>query len=86
MMGKSLMIAEQARALLAQGEELMVEFKSIQAGKLGDSLFETVSAFSNRHGGHILIGVADDGTVIGIKPNASEGLRRNFANRISNVY
>jgi len=41
-------------------------------------------AFSNRYGGHILIGVGDDGTVIGVNPATSEGLRRNFANRISN--
>lgn len=78
------MLVDQARQLLAQGEGLTVEFKSIQAGKLGDSLFETVSAFSNRYGGNILVGVADDGTAIGISPSASEGLRRNFANRISN--
>ena len=78
------MIVDQARALLAQGEGLMVEFKSIQAGKLGNSVFETVSAFSNRYGGHILMGVADDGTVQGIPANQVDGLKRNFAKMVSN--
>jgi ATP-dependent DNA helicase RecG len=78
------MLAEKAHELIARGEGLAVEFKSLSAGQLGDSLFETVSAFSNRYGGYILIGVADDGTVVGVNPNVSEGLRRNFANGISN--
>ncbi|MCL2483750.1 MAG: putative DNA binding domain-containing protein, partial [Propionibacteriaceae bacterium] len=78
------MLADQARELLTQGEGLTVEFKSIQAGKLGNSVFETVSAFSNRYGGHILMGVADDGTVHGIPANQVEGLKRNFAKMVSN--
>ncbi|MDR1264341.1 MAG: putative DNA binding domain-containing protein [Propionibacteriaceae bacterium] len=78
------MLAEKVKELIAGGESQTVEFKSVSAGVLGDSLFDTVSAFSNRHGGHILIGVADDGTISGVNPNACEGLRRNFANRVSN--
>jgi len=78
------MLADQARNLLAQGEGLTVEFKSIQAGKLGNSVFESISAFSNRYGGHILMGVADDGTVLGIPANQVDGLKRNFAKMLSN--
>ena len=78
------MLVDQARDLLAQGEGLTVEFKSIQAGKLGNSVFETVSAFSNRYGGHILMGVADNGTVRGISANQVDGLKRNFAKMVSN--
>jgi len=78
------MLVDQARDLLAQGEGLTVEFKSIQAGKLGNSVFETVSAFANRYGGHILMGVADDGTVEGIPANQVDGLKRNFAKMVSN--
>ncbi|MDR0960104.1 MAG: ATP-binding protein [Propionibacteriaceae bacterium] len=78
------MISDKAKELIAGGEGQTVEFKSISGGQLGDSLFETISAFSNRYGGHILIGVADDGSVLGINPNASEDLRRNFSKRVSN--
>jgi len=78
------MLTNQARDLLAQGEGLMVEFKSIQAGKLGNSVFETVSAFSNRYGGHLLLGVVDDGTVLGLNPNLVDDLKRNVAKMLNN--
>jgi ATP-dependent DNA helicase RecG len=77
-------LAEKVKALVAGGESQTVEFKSLSAGQLGDSLFDTVSAFANRYGGYILVGVADDGTISGVNPNACEGLRRNFVNRVSN--
>ncbi|MDR1236987.1 MAG: ATP-binding protein, partial [Propionibacteriaceae bacterium] len=78
------MLAEKVKELIAGGESQTVEFKSLSAGQLGDSLFDTVSAFANRHGGYILVGVADDGTISGVNSNVCEGLRRNFANRVSN--
>lgn len=78
------MLADQARQLLAQGEGLMVEFKSVESGKLGSPVFETVAAFSNRYGGHILMGVADDGTVLGIPANQIDNLKRNFAKMLNN--
>gem|GEM_PF-6702583 len=37
------MLSEKVKELIAGGEGLTVEFKSLSAGKLGDSLFETVS-------------------------------------------
>ena len=62
----------------------MVEFRSVRAGMLGNSVFETVSAFSNRYGGHILMGVADDGTVLGIPADQIDGLKRSFAKMLNN--
>ncbi|MDR2975316.1 MAG: ATP-binding protein [Propionibacteriaceae bacterium] len=67
------MLAEKVSELIAGGESLTVEFKPLSAGMLGDSLFDTVSAFSNRYGGYVLIGVADDGSITGINPDAAEG-------------
>jgi ATP-dependent DNA helicase RecG len=77
-------LEEKALELIAGGEGWTVEFKSIASGKLGNSVFETVSAFSNRYGGHILIGVDDDASVIGVNPSHIESLKRNFANVLSN--
>ncbi|MDR1432021.1 MAG: ATP-binding protein, partial [Propionibacteriaceae bacterium] len=57
------MLAEKAKELIAAGESLTVEFKGVPSGKLGNSVFETVAAFSNRYGGNILMGVADGGTI-----------------------
>ncbi len=78
------MLAEEVKELVATGEGPKVEFVTLTGGRLVDSLFNTVSAFSNCDGGHILIGVADDGTIDGVAPAASEGLRGRFANRVSN--
>ncbi|NML67062.1 hypothetical protein HHL22_17790 [Hymenobacter sp. RP-2-7] len=57
------MTVEQVRQLLAQGEGIRVEFKEA-AMALPDSFFDTACAFLNREGGTILLGVADDSTVL----------------------
>jgi ATP-dependent DNA helicase RecG len=78
------MRVDKLKELIAAGEGPTVEFKSIASGKLGNSAFETVAAFSNRYGGHILAGVADNGAIQGINPSQVEGLKRNFVNVLSN--
>ena len=55
--------------LLQQGEGITVEFKESHTD-LPKSLFETICAFLNREGGTILLGVRDDGTVLGVDPAA----------------
>jgi ATP-dependent DNA helicase RecG len=56
--------------LVQRGEGLQVEFKP---GKLDDKdreeLAETVVAFANSDGGRVLVGVADDGRVLGCFEN-----------------
>ena len=65
-----------ARDLIAQGENARVEFKSsirwdFERKKVNRVLQEviakTIAGMMNREGGCLLIGVADDGTVLGIK-------------------
>jgi ATP-dependent DNA helicase RecG len=60
--------------LLQQGEGLKVEFKT--------SLFETVCAFLNRKGGHLLLGVKDGGTIEGI---IEDGIQNIIDNIITNA-
>lgn len=55
--------------LRAQGEGPTVEFKRGGKGARDDT-FESYCAFLNRDGGDILLGVEDDGTVVGLPPNA----------------
>ena len=43
-------------SLISQGEGLEVEFKESYAS-LSRSVFDTICAFMNRNGGHILLGV-----------------------------
>jgi len=65
------------RRVLAEGESERVEFKETMSREA----LETVAAFANTHGGRLLIGVADDGTVKGIAPG-KETLR-DWANHIA---
>jgi uncharacterized protein with ParB-like and HNH nuclease domain len=62
--------------MIAEGESDELEFKStlrwdlkesVLNRKLEDIIMKSVAAFANAHGGTILIGVGDDGTVIGLE-------------------
>ena len=60
-----------------------IEFKKSTTDITKD-VYETVCAFSNREGGHILLGVKDDGTVIGVDRNRAERIRSDFVTSINN--
>ena len=68
---------------IRDGEGLTVEFKRCTS-ELTNSVFETISAFSNRYGGYLLLGVEDDGTISGVNPNAVQSIKKNFANTLNN--
>lgn len=54
------------RRLIAEGETLTVEFKT---GSVNDAeLVEAVACLANGSGGTLLVGVADDGRVVGAEP------------------
>jgi hypothetical protein len=64
--------------LIAEGESDELEFKStlrwdVREGtinkKLEEVIMKTVAAFANSHGGMLLIGVGDDGEVLGLEPD-----------------
>ncbi len=66
--------------LIAEGESDELEFKATlrwdlkEAGvnkKLEEVIIKTIAAFANSQGGTLLIGVADDGDVIGLEPDYS---------------
>ncbi|MBI5552143.1 MAG: putative DNA binding domain-containing protein [Desulfobacterales bacterium] len=62
-----------------EGDDL--EFKSARGGLPG-SLWETYSAMANSHGGVILLGVEDDGTVSGVHEPSK--LKKSFWDTINN--
>lgn len=74
---------KQIRDDLAQGEGLHREFKEAVC-QLPRNLFETVCAFLNTDGGTILLGVADDGTVTGVAPDAAAQMKADLANLSNN--
>jgi ATP-dependent DNA helicase RecG len=58
------MTQEQLKQFITQGENQTVEFKS--SLKLMNEIGETISALANTSGGVILIGVSDDGNLLGV--------------------
>jgi ATP-dependent DNA helicase RecG len=77
------MTPERLKKLLSQGEGWDIEFKEC-ADALSNSVFETVCSFSNRYGGHLLLGVDDGGRLLGVNRNASKGICNNFINLLNN--
>jgi len=77
------MSLQQVEYLLQQREGIRLEFKQSRID-LPENLFETVCAMLNRDGGDIFLGVADDGTVVGIDPLRVETLITNILNHSNN--
>ena len=69
--------------LIKQGEGLTIEFKECR-NALNRDVYQTVCAFANRHGGHILLGVNDAGKVAGVEPTAIEQIKKDFTTAINN--
>lgn len=59
--------------LIQQGEGHTVEFKKSSTDITKD-VYETVCAFSNRDGGHVILGVSDNGTISGIAVERIENI------------
>ena len=69
--------------LIAQGEGVTIEFKECK-NEVTSEVYPTVCSFSNRFGGHILMGVSDNGEIIGVNPNTVKDMRKNFSNMLNN--
>lgn len=89
--------------LIKRGESETVEFKSTLGWdvrqkrvnkKLRFAIFETIVAFMNSEGGHLIIGVADDGAILGLENDLSgktpqklkESLENEIHTRISTAF
>ena len=77
------MTEHRIKQLLAEGEGVTVEYKKC-IDRLSNSVYETVCAFSNRYGGHLILGADDDGTPIGINRDASMQMKKDFVNTLNN--
>lgn len=60
--------------ILSSGESLTVEFKSDQKGLPDRELVAAVVALANTEGGDLLLGVEDDGTVTGLRPEHRDSI------------
>ena len=73
----------QLKKMISEGEGFVVEFKK-NSDRLSADVFETVASFSNRYGGHIILGVSDNGEILGVNRNTVEGMKKNFVNQLNN--
>jgi ATP-dependent DNA helicase RecG len=69
--------------IIHEGENISVEFKRCTT-ELHPAVYATVCAFLNRTGGHLLLGVADDGSIPGVNANCIEAMIKNFINTVNN--
>lgn len=74
---------KELQSMLTIGETVAVEFKRCGNGMESDT-YETVCSFLNRFGGDILMGVLDNGTVVGVPEKAAPDMVKNFITVISN--
>lgn len=77
------MTQEKLKDILQKGEGIEVEFKTSQF-ELNKDAFETVCAFINRRGGHLLLGVKNDGTVEGVIEDCVQDIINNIVTNANN--
>ena len=70
-------------ALTREGEGTRIEYKTCTE-EISESLYESVCSFLNHSGGQILVGVQNDGTIVGVNPDKVEQLRTDIVNCINN--
>ena len=76
------MTNDELENLIRSGENIHTEFKQCTKNITND-LYDTVCSFSNRDGGIIILGVKDDGEIIGIDTDAQEKIIKDFVTAIN---
>lgn len=64
-------------------ESITVEFKKSRTEVTKD-VYETICAFSNRDGGHIFLGVKDNGEIVGIEDGKVDKIKKEFVTSVNN--
>jgi ATP-dependent DNA helicase RecG len=77
------MTVSDIQKIIKQGEGTSIEFKEAK-GNVPSSLYETVVSFANTKGGTILLGVDDDGNVLGVEPKEKVRLLKDIATALNN--
>ena len=69
--------------IIRKGESITVEFKEAKK-KLPSSLFESICSMLNRSGGHIFLGVKDNGEIIGVYKDYLKEMEKDFVSQCNN--
>jgi ATP-dependent DNA helicase RecG len=70
-------------SLIQNGENIIVELKK-STTEITKDVYDTVCSFSNRDGGHIFLGVRDDGTILGIRLDCVDRMKKDFVTSVNN--
>ena len=77
------MTSEKLDELISQSEGIEVEFKTSHF-ELNKDTFETICAFLNRQGGHLLLGIKDNGSVEGVMEGSVSTIINNIVTNANN--
>ncbi len=77
------MIPEKLKDILQKGEGIEIEFKTSRF-ELNKDAFDSICAFLNRKGGYLLLGVKDDGTVVGVNEDCIQDIINNIVTNANN--
>ena len=69
--------------IIKNGEKIDTEFKRA-TNKLPKNLFETICAFLNRFGGHIILGVDDNRNILGVDKENIPQMKKDFVTLCNN--
>jgi len=79
------MTKQDVEKLIKAGECINIEFKESKTGVNGD-LYQTICAFLNRIGGHILLGVDDIGKIVGVKKELIPKIKKEIVTTVNNSH
>jgi ATP-dependent DNA helicase RecG len=73
----------QLKHIIDQGECISIEYKTSKE-KLNKDTFESICAFLNRKGGHLVLGVNDNKEITGVRENAIQSILDTLAVNANN--
>lgn len=79
---KTKITIDEIRELIKIDVKIDVEFKESKVA-LNKDVFDTVCSFSNRTGGHILLGVNDQKEIVGVNEDKIDKIIKDFTNCIN---
>ncbi len=69
--------------MIKGGENIQVEFKK-STTEITKDVYDTVCSFSNRDGGLIILGVKDNGEILGVDPKSVDRIKKDFVTSVNN--
>ena len=77
------MIIKDLKELITNGENITVEFKECREN-VNKDVYKSIGAFLNRNGGHIILGVNDNGKVTGLNKSALPKIKKDLVTSLNN--